>query len=219
MVYLILLFIISQSNANEGFGGYQIMYITPDFTALNDAFKTAHYDSINFPEGIYTQGGGGYAVSRGILIGGFGYKGSTVSESDSISIKSEFSGGFFEIGLSIFNSGLLNIYPLLGLGTSNVKLRLRTIQRDETFQDVLSNPARLSTIKAGGFAIEPAVIFQFWIKGKKAQPVSILIKISYLYLPKKADWVFGDGAEILGGPDFRPGGIAITSGIFFGGGS
>lgn len=221
MVYLMVLFVISQNNASNGggFGGYQVMYLTPDFTTLNNAFQTAHYDSINFSGGIYTQGGGGYAVANGVLIGGFGFNGSMVSESGSISIKSEFSGGFFELGISIFKSGLINIYPLLGVGASNVKLKLRTIQKDATFQNVLSNPARLSTIKTGGFAIEPAIIFQFWIKGKKTQPLSILIKVSYLYLPKKADWTFGDGAEVLGGPDFKPGGLAITSGIFFGGGS
>jgi len=214
------LFIISQNNTSngEGFGGYQVMYLTPDFTTLNNAFQTAHYDSINFSGGIYTQGGGGYAVSNGILIGGFGFNGSIVSESDSISIKSEFSGGFFELGVSIFKSALLNIYPLLGIGTSNVKLNLRTIQKDETFQNILSNPARLSTIKTGGFTIEPAIIFQFWLKGKKTQPLSILIKFSYLYLPKKTDWIFDDGTEILGGPNFKPGGFAITSGIFLGGG-
>ena len=221
MLYLMILFVISQNNASNGggFGDYQIMYLTPDFTTLNNAFQTAHYDSINFSGAIYTQGGGVYAVSNKVLLGGFGFKGSIVNESDRISIKSEFSGGFFELGIPVFKSRLINIYPLLGIGASNVKLKLRTIQKDETFQNVLSNPARLSTIKTGGLSIEPAVIFQFCIKGKNAQTIGILIKISYLYLPKKADWVFGDGAEVLGGPDFRPGGLAVTSGIFFGGGS
>ncbi len=221
MAYLMILFFISQSSSSnsKGFMGYQIMYLTPDFTTLNQAFHSGGQDSINFTGGIYTQGLGGYAMSKSILLGGFGFKGTMVNETDSISVKSEFSGGFFELGTSLFRSGLLSIYPLLGIGASNVKLRLRAIQKDERFQDIISNPARLSTIKTGGLSIEPAVIFQFWIKNKKSQPISIFIKVSYLYLPKEANWTFEDGAEVLGGPDFRPGGVAITSGIFLGGGS
>jgi len=221
MAYLMILFIISQSNASNsgGFVGYQIMYLTPDFITLNQAFHSGGQDSITFRGGIYTQGIGGYAAPGGILLGGFGFKGSMVNETDSISIKSDYSGGFFELGISLFKSRLFSVYPLLGIGTSNVKLNLKTIRKDETFRDVINTPGRSSTIKTGGLTIEPGVIFQLWIKNKRSQPISIFIKVSYFYLPKKANWTFGDGAEVLGGPDFRPGGLAVTSGISLGGSS
>jgi len=219
MNYLMILFIISQNSPSNagGFLGYQMMYLTPNFAPLNDSFYSAGQSSINFEGGVYTQGVAGYAVSGALLLGGFGYKGSIINETSSLRVKADFSGGFFETGLALFKSGLLNIYPLIGIGSSNFKLNFRPLQTDETFRDVLISPARLSAIKTGGLSIEPAVIFQLWIKNKSSQSISFLIKVSYFYLPGKADWKFEDGGEVLKGPDFRPGGIVISSGIFFGG--
>ena len=189
----------------------------PDFSTLNTAFQSAGVNGIEFSEGIYTRGVGMYAISDNFIMGGFMYNGAGVVESDSLSVKGEYDGKFFELGIGLIRAKILSIYGLLGTGASGVKLKIRPILGDMDFNEVILHPAQTSIIKTGGIAVEPAIVLQISLSRKKGQNISLFIKASYIYLPQKADWVFDDGREVLQGPDFRPGGITISSGIFFGG--
>lgn len=134
--------------AAGGFGGFYVGGIWSPQQDLSDKLQQAR--GISLPDMMVGMGGGGYGYTDTWIIGGFGYGGSRRISGTDLVVDYSVGQGFFEVGrLFPVGSSRLGVTALLGGGGYTVKLYPRL--SDPTMDELLQDPGRFSTLKAGGF--------------------------------------------------------------------
>jgi opacity protein-like surface antigen len=184
---------VVSSQAIESFGSFG--YITfgghlINLDELNSKLKTHNYNEF---ENFATGYGGGlhFIISNWIL--GFDGMSSNFqnNESPDGEFRLSFNGGYttFNVGYLMNPSSRLLIYPMLGLGSNKVNLRIQQNVRP-SFDLVLEKPRRSTELTATNFLINLQVGGDYLISIFPETRTGIIagLRIGYLYSPLDTKW-------------------------------
>ena len=192
-----------------GFGGFFYGGVRPGVSPINDAVAS---ELPGFEKTIYVNGGSGYGIINGFLIGGGGFGGTLTSESSTMHGELSYSSGFFEVGyikpLFKFSYGFLTI----GSGSVGMTMKLNRILSDVSFDSLLTDPGRRTTLVTSGmcFTAGAGVLF------KLSKFFMLGVKVGYLYSPQHPDWKLDDGHQVLGGPQVKLSAPYASINFYFG---
>lgn len=209
-VFAVLIFAAAAFAAKgRGYAGFVMSYMIPDLSALSTEFQAHGLPALD--DQVFTYGGGAWG-GKGVMIGGWGFGGGRKFENDSVSVNLTYAGGFFEPGYFIHIWKDFGIWPAVGIGGTNVSMKLRPVLGDVDFGDLLDNPARTSVVEYSTFTVAPSLSIIIPIKF-----VAIQIKGGYMWSPFQGEWSLEDGAQVRMGPDIQPSGLFANVGLLFGG--
>lgn len=209
MLTVVILAAVAFAGA-RGYGGFVLSYMMPDLTELSDRF-----DDQGLPElkdEVITYGGGGWGGTN-LMVGGWGFGGSTRVDNEAVAVKLFYGGGFFEPGYFINIYRGFGVMPSVGIGGTTVSMELRPRLGDVDFDTLLVNPGRTSKVSYATFTVAPSLTILIPIEFMALQ-----IKGGYMWSPFTGSWELEDGADLWNAPDIEPSGIYASVGLLFGGG-
>ena len=181
-----------------------------DLDALNRSLRAEGIPE--FDDGFYTLGGGGHVERNRFLIGGEGHAMLEHSET-SVGFKRRLGGGygFFDLGYLFVRSDRVRLFALGGIGGGGVGLTAE--ERSVTsFEEVLDEPRRGSTLSTGGFLFQLAAgadhIFRSRDNPSRSSGFAVGLRAGYVFSPGEGDWSV-NGSEAPGGPETGPGGVYV----------
>jgi hypothetical protein len=191
-------------------GGFILSYMMPDLSKLSSEFTAHGLPSID--DDIVTYGGGCWGGKKNLMFGGWGFGGARRFDSDSVSVRMTYGGGFFEPGYFIKIYKGFSIVPSLGLGMTRLRLEMREILGDVDFDSLLLDPSRTSKATYRTFTAAPALAINIPIEF-----VSIQVKGGYMWSPLSGKWRIEDGSDLRDTPEIDPSGVFASAGLMLGG--
>lgn len=213
-IFLVLILAVAVFAQGRGYGGFVLSYMMPDFDALNEELSDVQGMARIEDDYIITYGGGGWGGGKHLMFGGWVFGGSRKFDGDSVSVKMEYSGGFFEPGYFINIYKGFGVMPSVGIGGTGVNLKLRPKLGDVSFDSLLVNPGRTSEVDYTTFTVAPSFTILIPIEF-----IAIQLKGGYMWSPFGGEWSLEDGADLRNAPQINPSGIYAQAGLLFGGGS
>ena len=175
-----------------GLGGFTIGAGFPCIQSLNERLKPY---TLTLKTLMVITGGSGYAFGRGVIIGGFGYGGSTSSENTNQMLDLSAGGGGFEIG-RIWNTGP-GVFALMAtIGGFGYKLTIRPKLTDIEFDSLILNPRRIAKLSSGSVLLGVSGMLILPITGI----FSLGLKAGLYYTPFTKGWKLEDGAAVFNSP-------------------
>jgi len=169
----------------------------PQIDSLNARLQSFNYSA--FEKQLISYGFGFYSTVGGKFLMGFEWscaKSKEITSKDgSVKEKLENSAWFINIGGMAINTGVLRIFPYLGLGQGKLVLTLKEVSLP-SFDDIISGPAGVTKLETGGFLLNPALGVEFKIGGRYI----LGIHGGFVFDPSTGDWKV-EGSAISGGPD------------------
>ena len=193
----------ASSNQTGGMGYFMLGGGKLDIDALNTQLESTGHSTLS--DNFISFGGGGHSLKGRLIIGGEGHGLSAQdTESGDYTIAIGAGYGFFNIGYSLYSTGTLNLYPILGIGGGGLSVRIMEKGTSPSFNQVLNNPKRGVDLSTGGWLLNLALGTDYIFameKDKRGQGGFALgLRIGYVFAPIKGDWAM-DGMDISGGPD------------------
>ncbi len=188
--------------AAGGFGGFYVGGLWAPQADLSGRLERVR--GIRLPDVLMAMGGGGYGFTETWIVGGFGYGASRRISGRDMVVDYSVGQGYFEVG-RLFQTGpvRLGLTALMGGGGASVTLYPRLT--DPTTDELLQDPGRSATLRAGGFSGGLGVlvftpITSWMLAGIHAFGAYTLASV----------WDLEEG-HLLDAPGFRPvqGGIQI----------
>jgi hypothetical protein len=204
----------------EGGMGYSIFGNSViDIENLNAKLASNGYTKLN--ESYFCVGGGGHSIiNKRWIIGGEAYSllGEDVTSANFKASTYMFQG-FANLGYIVLAKKGFSVYPLIGLGGGSMTLTFSEKEATYSFDDVLIDPKRGTTLTAGGFLINLALGADYYLKmgeNEKGHGGFLFgVRAGYILAPSKAGWgMFGN--ELSGAPEISMTGPFVR--IIFGGG-
>ena len=177
-----------------------------DIKSLNSKLESKGYSK--FSDNFISFGGGGHGIIGKVIIGGEGHT-LIGEETTSGSYKSSIEAGygFFNMGYLIYTTGIVNVYPILGLGAGGMSVKIiekGTPSFDEVLDNPMDNSKKSVELSTGGFLLNLAFGADYLLKfggdEKGGGGLVFGLRIGYTFTPAKGDWEM-DGIDISGGPD------------------
>lgn len=211
-VMVVLVSVLSPHRIEAGsaigfaFGGSKL-----DLDDLDAALAAEGFNSLESSD--YSAGLSGYKLTDGGLIIGVEIQGSGQTVfSDSLKAAVSVNSIMFHVGRVVLGRDGLKIFPLVGIGSSSVGIRMDSRAFTPTFGQVLAQPLRESRMNAGGLALQLAIGVDSHIRfsHKRGRRAGLLLgaRVGYTYKPGEVTWQM-EGGDVLGGPS------ADVSGPFF----
>lgn len=200
---------------DAGQGAFQVGIMTLDLSELNTALAAASFP--RFKNQFLTLGGSGYGVRGRWLIGGegtalIGTDQSTASGLFTLSANGGF--GMFRIGYNLSTSQSFDLFPTVGFGAGGVGVVIRG-RSAPTFTDVLTTPARSSSLSSGGFVLGAGVTSNLRIRFAEEQADSteggllVGVSVGYVLQPASSSWKLDQTNSVAGGPAFKLQGLYV----------
>lgn len=172
-----------------------------DVDALNIALAAQAFET--FSDRFFSLGGGIHLVLNQAIITGEAH--ALLTEEGSVS-NGTYTGalgsmyGSLGAGYLVYEGDALDLYPLVGVGWERTTLEL--VQRGApAFGDVLTDPARGSTLHASGpivsFSLGGDYVFEAGPSARKGFLIGL--RAGYAYAPVQGDWSLGD-IDVPDGP-------------------
>jgi hypothetical protein len=204
----------------EGGMGYSIFGNSMiDVENLNAKLESNGYTKLS--ESYFCVGGGGHSIiNKRWIIGGEAYSllGDDVTGANFKASTIIFQG-FASVGYIVFAKKGFSVYPLIGLGGGSMTLTFSEKEATYSFDDVLIDPRRGTTLTAGGFLINLALGVDYYLKmgeNKEGHGGFLFgVRAGYTLAPSKAGWGMFDN-ELTGAPEISMTGPFVR--IIFGGG-
>jgi len=197
-----------QAGPEIGRGFFQAGYMTLDLDELNSSLVGAGYPALD--DSFLTLGGGGYGNRGRFLIGGEGHA-LLGNEETTVGGGRQISGGggygLFRLGYLAFTRNRLEVFPTLGLGAGG--LNLDVLERSApTFGDVLTDPARSSSLSTWMFILDASVSLNYRIvmqrePGEGIGGLLLGVQGGYAFAPGSTSWDLDGINSVAGGPEFQ----------------
>ena len=205
---LFLSLFLFASSISGGYGGIQLIGTYQDMTNINSRLSGL---GIELEEIAYGVGGGGMAIVNNFYIGGSGFGATKNYATEDLKVEYSYGSGMFEFG-PIFDMKFFNLGIILGLGGGGEDMKLRPNLSDISFDSLLTNPGRVSTVSRGGMQVGASLMILYKMKDFIA--LSLKGGASYGF---GWQWELDDGATLYNQPDDRPLRVNVSLGILFGG--
>ncbi len=209
--------LIGEEGFKGGMGGPCLAVSFFDAKELNARLKAHNIEELSTQQTCF--GGGGSGIIGKVILGGWGFGGGEEVESESVKVKVDYGGGFFEPGYYLPITQNLGLSILLGLGGYGYSLNLTpTSLSGADFDTLLTGPGarRTSNISAGGLSLSIGGGFLFLIPFEEAF-IGLNVKGGYIFSPMKREWELEDGGTLRGAPKLNLNGPFISIGLVFGG--
>jgi hypothetical protein len=190
-----------------GRGLFQAGFMMLDLDELNDVLVDEGYPSLE--ERFITLGGAGYGQRGRVLFGAEGHallgeEESTADASRQITLNGGY--GLFRLGILAFSESGFELVPAIGLGGGGMALQIAE-RSAPSFEDVLEDPARSSTLTTGMFVIDGSLglNYRFDTSDRGERPGGILLGVQggYTYSPWNSSWELDGLNSVAGGPDLQ----------------
>ncbi len=184
-----------------------------DFNDVNRSLSHAGFDKLSSPHWMF--GGGGYLIANRTMIGGAGWGGTQTSTSESLNVvcRVEYGGGEFRAGYIVLDTRYLLIAPGIGIGGGGYTINLEPYnQTIPSFDSLLRNPGRKSTITFSGFCLNPQLAITIPISF-----IGIDIRGGYNFGPFTSKWELTDRGVLSRGPEMGKGTPWVSLNVLFGG--
>jgi len=191
-----------------GYGGVQIVGTYQNNDNLSASLSNVN---ISLDNTLFGMGGGGMFITNGFVIGGSGFGGTRNYATQDLKIEYSYGSGKFEFG-PIFDLKLFNLGIILGLGGGGESMKLRPNLSDISFDSLLINPGRVSTLSRGGMEIGASLLILY----KMNNFIALSLKGGATY-GFGWQWQLDDGATVYNQPEDMPLRITSSLGILFGG--
>lgn len=198
--------VTSEAKKEEGRGYFMFGGSILDIDGLNSRLESKGYSK--FSDNLFSLGGGGHGMINRVIIGGEGHglfggeKESTIS-GETYKTSLTVGYGFFNMGYILYSMDDLNIYPILGIGGGGMSVKIAE-REAPSFDEVLDNPRRISTLSSGGFLIKLALGADYLLKLAEDESgeggLIFGLQIGYTFTPIKGDWQMGE-IDVSGGPE------------------
>jgi len=211
--FALILFVLSSSLlfavTTGGFGGIQVIGTYQDNENLNSALSGV---GIELDKIMYGVGGGGLFITKGFAIGGSGFGASRTYATQDLKVDYSYGSGMFEFG-PMFDLKILNLGIILGLGGGGEDMKLRPNLADISFDSLLVNPGRVSTLTRGGMEVGASLLILYQLKDFIALTLKGGASYGFGW-----QWQLDDGATVYDQPEDMPLRINASLGVLFGGG-
>jgi hypothetical protein len=206
-----------------------------DVSKLNPRFERLDLDQKDRP-GFFTISNDGYSVGFGgygaviqRLVAGAEWHMADLGQEASPSGKTnqlKTSYWMGTLGYAVFTTWRVNIVPLLGIGTGNATLILKSRNggptvpegQDPTFDEVIMSPGTESTMKGNYVMVQPGVGVDALLLRQETDRIGITlgIRLTSMISPNRTTWKY-NGREVFGGPDVGPSGGVVRVMVGLGG--
>lgn len=188
-----------------GYGFAQGGVLGLDLDGLNARLSAAGLPGLDGT--VPTWGGAGYGVVGRFHFGGVGHGGLDPAETTG-STRVGLTGGYglARVKYEALSRGGFTLLPALGLGAGGVSLRITDLDAP-TFDDVLDDPTRSSTLSTGlMFLLDVGVALDYRLAlgesdGGAAWGLAVGVEGGYLLSPGETSWTLDDINGVAGGPD------------------
>jgi len=217
----IILLVISYSHsfgqATGGIGFFTPGIHTIQYSKLNSFLPAGGPQITNKP---FITAGAGYGIFSNIVIGGEGgtmHAGSFAKDNWQVDLTGDF--GFFSLGYVVFLSKGLLMYPLVSIGSNDLKMYIHQKDQTASFGSITSEPFQASTLHYKSKMLKFSVAGLYTVQGSKSEKGSaglmIGLEAGYQIAYKAGVWTYDNG-DVSGGPDFSNNGFFIQ--LMIGGG-
>jgi len=155
-----------------GVGYFESGLVFFNFNDINKAFKNADFPELTTPS--ISMGGGGHAVIANFIVGGegHGYFGA-ITQNEHYKVSHGGGYGFFNLGYLVMNTPTTKLYPMVGLGGGSITVSITDREQiPDSFDEILTSPARQSHIYTGGFTMNFSLSSDFFVMGQRSDQVS-----------------------------------------------
>ncbi|MDZ7372448.1 MAG: hypothetical protein ONB23_00635 [candidate division KSB1 bacterium] len=199
-----------------GFGGILLGAARFEVDDLNHTMARAGYQefSADFP----TIGGWGAFFGDRVLIGGSGWGMWQTRQSSTATARLAGGVGFFDLGLTIRKTRLVNLTLLTGLGGGGMELNIVPAQLETNFGRILENPRLMARLSSGQMLLKFGLQFDHLMAfAGEDQPPGVLLglRVEYLLPFGEAEWK-AEESTVHGMPDFNLQGLYVSAVIGFG---
>lgn len=175
-----------------------------DLDGLNGALAGRGFGEVS--GNTFVMGGGAHVQFGRWLLGGEGF-GLFPRDTDTAAgdwrARVSGGGGVVNVGYAILRLGGTTIYPLVGIGVGALTLEM-TERTSPTFDEVIANPGRGSTLNQVAMLVQPAVGFDHFIPvavaGDRRAGVVVGVRVGYTFSPVTSAWYL-DTTRLPGGVD------------------
>ncbi len=211
IVLVVLTTTIFARGTSGGIGTFGPALGMIDFSPVNRHLQANGFEQLSSTHWMF--GGGGYAIANRTIIGGAGWGGSQTVASESVFCEVSYGGGEFRAGYLIIDLKNLLIAPMIGIGGGGYTIHLEPYQHKPfSFDELLQNPGRTSTISYSGFCLNPQIGITI--------PVSFIgidIRGGYNLGPFTSRWRFSDNTPLTQTPEMKKGTPWVSLNIMLGG--
>jgi hypothetical protein len=188
-----------------GYGFFQAGILGMDLGGLNTRLAAAGLPALD--ESVPTWGGGGYGVVGRFHFGAVGHGGldpTEVSGSNRVGLSGGY--GLARVRYEALSAGDFTLYPALGVGSGAMSLKIADLDAP-TFDDVLDDPGRSSTLSTGLIFLMNAglaVDYRFQIKELDdggGWGFVVGVEGGYMYSPGSTSWTLDDINDVVAGPN------------------
>jgi hypothetical protein len=195
-----------------GLGYFSAGFHHYDFGAVNQTLNANGIPVMDEQQVAF--GGGGFGIINNLILGGEGYS-FRIPEASNTAYNLNAGGGLgvFHIGYVVLNARHILVFPMLGIGGSNMNLRIYENSQPD-FASVAADPKRGSELTMRTFVLNPS-ISAFVYPGQR-KVFFVGAKVSYVASPGKSRWEMNE-ARVANGPGSNLSGAAIQLVIGAGG--
>ncbi len=189
----------------RGYGFFQGGVLGLDLDGLNARLSAVGLPGLDGT--VPTWGGAGYGIVGRFHFGGVGHGGLDPAETSG-STRVGLTGGYglARVKYEALSRGGLTLLPALGMGAGGLSLRITDLDAP-TFDDVLDDPARSSTLSTGlMFLLDVGVALDYRLAlresdGGSAWGLALGVEGGYLLSPGGTSWTLDGINGVAGGPD------------------
>ena len=207
IVFILFAFIIAFPES----GGYGGLLIGGTYQKNDNINSSLSQVGIELDGILYGAGGGGIFITKNFAMGGSGFGASRTYATQDLKIDYSYGSGMFEFG-PMFDLKVLNLGIILGFGGGGEDMKLRPNLSDISFDSLLLNPGRVSTITRGGMEVGASLMLLYKLKDF----IALSLKGGVVY-GFGWQWQLDDGATVYNQPEDRPLRVNCSLGVLFGG--
>lgn len=194
-----------EEDAEVGRGFFQVGSFVMDVDELNADLRGAGYPSLN--DTFLSLGGAGFGERGRFLIGGEGHAllgGDETSVDGTYRISAGGGYGLFRVGYVVLSSEGFDVFPMIGIGGGGMGLKIAE-RSVPTFDDVLDNPARSSSLSTGMFLIDTSIgaNYRAGLGGEAEGGFLVGVQVGYTFAPGDPKWELDEINTVAGGPPFK----------------
>lgn len=208
----------SFGQASGGIGFFAPGIHTIQFSKMNSFLPDGYPVITNKP---FVTAGAGYGIISNFVVGGEGgtmHAGSFKNNGNQVvDLTGDF--GFFSLGYVVLNNKGLLVYPLISIGSNDLRMYIHERDLNPPFVAVVSEPYQAATLLYKTNMLKFSVSGLYTLQGSKSEKGSaglmIGLEVGYQLSYKTGTWTYDNG-EVSGGPDFNSNAFFIQ--LMIGGG-
>jgi hypothetical protein len=203
IMLLVLMHSHSFGQATGGVGFFTPGVHTIQYSKLNSFLPAGGPQITNKP---FITAGAGYGIFYNFVLGGEGgtmHAGSFAKDNWQVDLSGDF--GFFSLGYVVLNSKGLLMYPLVSIGSNDLKMYIHQKDQTATFGAITGEPFQATTLHYNTKMLKFSVAGLYTVEGSKSEKGSgglmIGLEAGYQIAYKTGVWTYDNG-NVSGGPDF-----------------